>query len=147
MNHVHLLTFMTTATANLCRPLHGIPIFVTSNILTSATKKPRPHLDGFAMPVPQPSDGSSVASKLRKAGVLILGKTRIPERVDFRGVTLTSGRADTFTHTLGTYDHASCPDRSSAASAVATSLGLCIAALGTEVCKVRGLQWNKHGRR
>ncbi|OTA87936.1 hypothetical protein M434DRAFT_399238 [Hypoxylon sp. CO27-5] len=113
-------------------PLHGIPILVKDNIATED------NLDvsagSYALLGAKPATESSVVSKLRKAGVLILGKTNLSEWGNFRGLNVSSGWSPRGGQTLGIYYPNSTPEGSSSGSAVATALGLCTAALGTETC-------------
>ncbi|KAH6649416.1 glutamyl-tRNA amidotransferase subunit A [Chaetomium tenue] len=111
-------------------PLHGIPILVKDNIATSD------NLDvsagSYALLGAKPSAESSVISKLRDAGVLILGKTNMSEWANFRGLNISSGWSPRGGQTLGAYYPGSTPEGSSSGSAVAAALGLSAAAIGTE---------------
>jgi amidase len=113
-------------------PLHGLPILVKDNIAT------KDRLDvsagSYALLGSKPATESSVVAKLRKAGALVLGKTNLSEWGNFRGLNVSSGWSPRGGQTLGTYYHHSRSEGSSSGSAVATALGLCIGALGTEVC-------------
>ncbi|KAK4445842.1 amidase signature enzyme [Podospora aff. communis PSN243] len=111
-------------------PLHGIPILVKDNIVTAD------NLDAsagsFALLGAKPSNESSLIAKLRKAGVLILGKTNMSEWANFRGLSISSGWSPRGGQTMGAYYPNSTPEGSSSGSAVATALGLSTAAIGTE---------------
>ena len=112
-------------------PLHGIPILVKDNIATK--DKLDVSAGSYALLGAKPVTESSLITKLRDAGVLILGKTNLSEWANFRGLNVSSGWSPRGGQTLGTYYPNSKPDGSSSESAVATALGLCTAALGTEV--------------
>ncbi|OTA54812.1 amidase [Hypoxylon sp. EC38] len=111
-------------------PLHGIPILVKDNIATG--DKLDVSAGSYALLGAKPATESSVISKLRKAGVLILGKTNLSEWGNFRGLNISSGWSPRGGQTLGIYYPNSTPEGSSSGSAVGTALGLCTAALGTE---------------
>lgn len=112
-------------------PLHGMPILVKDNIVTED------ELDAsagsYVLLGAKPAVESSLITRLRRTGVVILGKTNLSEWANFRGLEITSGWSPRGGQTLGTYYENANPEGSSAGSAVATALGLCIAALGTEV--------------
>jgi amidase len=112
-------------------PLHGIPILVKDNIAT------KDRLDAsagsYALLGAKPANESSTISKLREAGVVILGKTNLSEWANFRGLEIPSGWSPRGGQTLGTYYPNSSPAGSSSGSAVAATLGLSTAAIGTEV--------------
>ncbi|KAI1737184.1 putative amidase [Xylaria scruposa] len=111
-------------------PLHGIPILVKDNIVT------KDELDAsagsYALLGAKPSSESSLVARLRQAGVVILGKTNLSEWANFRGLAISPGWSPRGGQTLGAYYPNSSPEGSSSGSAVATALGLCTAALGTE---------------
>lgn len=81
----------------------------------------------------KPAVESSLISKLRQAGVIILGKTNLSEWANFRGLNISAGWSPRGGQTLGAYYPNTRSDGSSSGSAVAAALGLCGAALGTEV--------------
>jgi amidase len=120
-----------TVDACQCRPLHGIPLLVKDNIATQ--DKLDVSAGSYVLLGAKPAVESSVIAKLREAGVVILGKTNLSEWANFRGLNVSSGWSPRGGQTLGAYYPQSQPDGSSAGSAVATALGLCTAALGTEV--------------
>lgn len=112
-------------------PLHGIPILVKDNIATK--DKLDVSAGSYALLGAKPAVESSLISKLREAGVVILGKTNLSEWANFRGLNISNGWSPRGGQTLGTYYPNSTPAGSSSGSAVATALGLCTAAIGTEV--------------
>ncbi|KAI9684532.1 MAG: hypothetical protein M1822_005620 [Bathelium mastoideum] len=118
------------AYSNSRGPLHGIPILVKDNIATK--DKLDVSAGSFALLGAKPSIEASLVSKLRAAGVLVLGKTNLSEWANFRGLNISGGWSPRGGQTLGTYYNHQRSDGSSSGSAVAVSLGLCTAALGTE---------------
>ncbi|KUJ20268.1 amidase signature enzyme [Mollisia scopiformis] len=102
-------------------PLHGIPILLDASAGTYALLGAKPAVE------------SSLISRLRKTGVIILGKTNLSEWANFRGLNISASWSPRGDQTLGAYCPNTRSDGSSSGSAVATALGLCGAALGTEV--------------
>jgi amidase len=87
----------------------------------------------YALLGSKPAIESSLVGKLRESGALILGKTNLSEWANFRGLNISSDWIPQGGQTLGTYYPNSRSEGSSSGSAVAAALGLCTAALGTEV--------------
>ena len=82
------------------------------------------------------SEGATVVSRLRKAGAVILGKANLSEWAGARSSFNTSqGWSGYGGQTVGAYLPDQNPSGSSSGSAVAVSIGLAAAALGTEVCE------------
>ena len=83
------------------------------------------------------SEESTVVSRLRKAGAIILGKANLSEWAGARSSFNTSdqGWSGYGGQTVGAYLLDQNPSGSSSGSAVAVSIGLAAAALGTEVCE------------
>jgi amidase len=73
---------------------------------------------------------ASIVSKLRRAGAIVLGKANLSEWANFRG---TGGWSAIGGKCVGPYVDNQDPQGSSCGSAVAVRLGLCTAAIGTEV--------------
>ncbi|KAL9635991.1 MAG: hypothetical protein Q9204_002421 [Flavoplaca sp. TL-2023a] len=92
-------------------PLHGVPILI------KGAKLPR---------------DSTVAAKLRKAGVIILGKTNLSQWANFRSNNSTNGWSAYGGQTKGAYFPQQDPSGSSSGSGVASSIGLALASLGSE---------------
>ena len=79
---------------------------------------------------------STVAALLRAAGVVILGKTNLSEWAACRSAgnaTASQGWSAHGGMTFGAYYEKQSPSGSSSGSAVAASIGLALAAIGTEV--------------
>ncbi|KAI4250661.1 MAG: hypothetical protein L6R42_008688, partial [Xanthoria sp. 1 TBL-2021] len=75
---------------------------------------------------------SAVAAKLRKAGVIILGKTNLSQWANFRSNNSTNGWSAYGGQTTGAYYPQQDPSGSSSGSGVASSIGLALATLGSE---------------
>jgi amidase len=111
-------------------PLHGIPIVVKDNIDTGdrmLTTAGSLSLAG----APARADAALVAS-LRKAGMVLLGKTNLSEWANFRSSRSASGWSGRGRQTLNPYSLDRSPSGSSSGSAVAVSAGLSPVAVGTE---------------
>ncbi len=76
---------------------------------------------------------SGVAAKLRVAGVVILGKSNLSQWANYRSGNSTDGWSAYGGQVFGAYYPQQWPSGSSSGSAVASSIGLALAALGTEV--------------
>lgn len=87
----------------------------------------------YALLGAKPAVESSLISKLREVGVIILGKTNLSEWTNFRGLNISAGWSPRGGQTLGVYYLNTSSDGSNSRSAVAAALGLCGAALGTEI--------------
>ncbi|KAK0610365.1 amidase, partial [Bombardia bombarda] len=111
-------------------PLHGLPILVKDSIATA--DKLEASAGSFALLGAKPKTESSVIAKLRKAGVLVLGKTNMSEFANFRGLNISPGWSPRGGQTLGAYYPDCTPEGSSSGSAVAAALGLSTAAIGAE---------------
>lgn len=75
---------------------------------------------------------STIAAKLRAAGVIILGKSNLSQWANFRSFNSSNGWSAYGGQVLGAYYPNMDPSGSSAGSGVASSIGLALAALGTE---------------
>ena len=75
---------------------------------------------------------STVAAKLRAAGVIILGKSNLSQWANFRSFNSSNGWSAHGGQVLGAYYPNMDPSGSSAGSGVASSIGLALSALGTE---------------
>lgn len=75
---------------------------------------------------------STVAAKLRKAGVIILGKANLSQWANFRSSNSSNGWSAHGGQVYGAYYPDQDPSGSSSGSGVASSLGLALASLGTE---------------
>lgn len=125
----HLLLHAT----DLSSALHGIPVLVKDNIAT--VDKLDVSAGSYALLGAKPRVESSLISRLRSAGAIILGKTNLSEWANFRGLNVSNGWSPRGGQTMGSYYPNSTPVGSSSGSAVAVALGLSSAALGTEVIR------------
>lgn len=111
-------------------PLHGIPILIKNNI---ATDDKMPNTAGsYALLGAKVPRDSGVAARLRKAGVIILGKTNLSQWANFRSFNTSNGWSAYGGQTQGPYYPGQDPSGSSSGSGVSSALGLALAALGTE---------------
>lgn len=111
-------------------PLHGIPILIKDNIDTA--DKMMTTAGSLALIGAKPPADAFLVNQLRKAGVVILGKTNLSEWANFRGNRSTSGWSARGGLTKNPYALDRNPSGSSSGSAVAVAANLCAAAVGTE---------------
>ena len=76
---------------------------------------------------------SGIAAKLRAAGVIILGKSNLSQWANFRSDNSSNGWSAYGGQVYGAYYPGQDPSGSSSGSGVSSSIGLALAALGTEV--------------
>lgn len=111
-------------------PLHGIPVLLKDNIDTKdkmpCTAGANPMKNSF------PLKDSPLASQLRKAGAVILGKANLSEWANFHSEYSSSGWSALGGQTKNPYDLSRNPCGSSAGSGVAVAANLCVIAIGTE---------------
>ena len=79
-----------------------------------------------------PGRDAPLVTRLREAGVVVLGKANLSEWANIRSSQSISGWSATGGQTLNPYDPSRTPCGSSAGSAVAVAIGLAPAAIGTE---------------
>ncbi|KAL9115364.1 MAG: hypothetical protein Q9227_000685 [Pyrenula ochraceoflavens] len=111
-------------------PLHGIPILIKNNIATNDLMNNT--AGSYALLGAKVPRDSTIASNLRKAGAIILGKTNLSQWANFRSTNSSNGWSAYGGQTFGAYYPNQDPSGSSSGSGVASSLGLALAALGTE---------------
>jgi amidase len=111
-------------------PLHGIPILIKDNIDTA--DKMKTTAGSLALLESRPRQDAFVASRLREAGAVILGKTNLSEWANFRSSHSTSGWSGRGGQTKNPYALDRNPCGSSSGSGVAAAANLCAAAVGTE---------------
>ncbi|KAI0446133.1 amidase signature domain-containing protein [Xylaria telfairii] len=111
-------------------PLHGLPVLIKGNIGTK--DRMQTNAGSYALQDTILPADSTVASKLRAQGLIILGKTSLTEWSMFRSSNSTHAWSPIGGQIYGAYCPKQCPGGSSGGSAVATDLGLAWAALGTE---------------
>lgn len=111
-------------------PMHGIPVIIKDNI---DTKDKMPCTAGArAMKDSYPLQDSPLASQLRDAGAVILGKANLSEWANFHSSYSSSGWSGLGGQTKNPFDITRNPCGSSAGSGVAASANLCVIAIGTE---------------
>lgn len=111
-------------------PLHGIPILIKNNIATMDKMDNTAGSYGL-LGAKVPGD-ATVAAKLRKAGAILLGKTNLSQWANYRSYNTSNGWSALGGQTEAAYYPGQDPSGSSSGSGVASSLGLALAALGTE---------------
>ena len=110
--------------------LHGIPVLIKDNIGTG--DRMQTTAGSLALVGAQPGRDSFVASRLRAAGAIILGKTNLSEWANFRSSNSTSGWSGRGGLTRNPYALDRNPSGSSSGSGAAVSANLCAVAVGTE---------------
>ncbi len=111
--------------------LHGIPILIKDNIDT-ADRMLTTAGSLALVDAPVPKADAFVVQQLRKAGVVILGKTNLSEWANFRSTRSISGWSGRGLQTNNPYFLDQNPCGSSSGSGVAVSANLAAAAVGTE---------------
>ncbi|KAL6716356.1 hypothetical protein ACLMJK_005922 [Lecanora helva] len=111
-------------------PLHGVPIIIKNNIATN--DKMNNTAGSFALYGAKVPRDSTIASKLRAAGVIILGKANLSQWANFRSFNSTNGWSAYGGQTFGVYYPEQDPSGSSSGSGVSSAIGLALAALGSE---------------
>ncbi|MCJ1455863.1 hypothetical protein MMC28_006220 [Mycoblastus sanguinarius] len=111
-------------------PLHGVPIIIKNNIATDDQMNNT--AGSFALYGAKVPTDSTLASKLRAAGVVILGKSNLSQWANFRSDNSTNGWSAYGGQTFGVYYPAQDPSGSSSGSGVSSAIGLAFAALGSE---------------
>jgi amidase len=111
-------------------PLHGIPLLLKDNIDTHDGMKTT--AGSLALLGSTPPLDATVASRLRDAGAVLLGKLNMSEWANFRSTTSSSGWSGRGGQCLNPYALDRTPCGSSSGSGAAVAANLCAAALGTE---------------
>ncbi|MFL5481690.1 MAG: amidase [Gemmatimonadaceae bacterium] len=111
-------------------PLHGIPVLVKDNVDTA--DRMTTTAGSLALAGSIPLQDSTVAAKLRAAGVVLLGKTNLSEWANFRSSHSTSGWSGRGGQAKNPYVLDRNPCGSSSGSGGAVSANLCAVAIGTE---------------
>jgi amidase len=111
-------------------PLHGIPILIKDNIATR--DRMQTTAGSLALVGSLPPKDAFVASRLRDAGAVILGKTNLSEWANIRSSHSSSGWSGRGGQTHNPYVLRRNPSGSSSGSGVAVAANLCVVAIGTE---------------
>ncbi|KAG9242148.1 amidase [Calycina marina] len=110
--------------------LHGLPILIKNNIATFDQMNNT--AGSYALLGAKVSRDSTIAKKLRDAGAIILGKTNLSQWANYRSSNSTNGWSAYGGQVTAAYYPQQDPSGSSSGSGVASSIGLAVAALGTE---------------
>src|SRR5215211_4497966 len=111
-------------------PLHGIPILIKDNIDTH--DRMMTTAGSLALVGARPARDAFVAQRLREAGAIIIGKTKLSEWANFRSNKSSSGWSGRGGQTGNPYALDRNPCGSSSGSGAAVAANLCAAAIGTE---------------
>jgi amidase len=111
-------------------PLHGVPILLKDNIETA--DKLHTTAGSYALENVPVKQDSFVASKLREAGAIILGKANMSEWAYFRSTRGSSGWSARGGQTKNPYILTRSPCGSSSGSGAAVAANLVAVSLGTE---------------
>ncbi len=111
-------------------PLHGVPLLIKDNIDTA--DRMNTTAGSLALLGSTPPKDAFVASQLRKAGAVILGKTNLSEWANMRSSHSTSGWSGRGGLTRNPYALDRNPCGSSSGTGAAVSSNLCAAGVGTE---------------
>jgi len=111
-------------------PLHGIPILVKDNINTA--DKMMTTAGSLALIDNRVREDAFIVTQLRKAGVVLIGKTNLSEWANFRSSHSCSGWSSRGGQTKCPYLLDRNPSGSSAGSGSATAANLCALSVGTE---------------
>jgi amidase len=111
-------------------PLHGVPILVKDNVATADRMSTT--AGSWALEGSIPARDSFVASRLRAAGAVLLGKANLSEWANFRSNSSSSGWSGRGGQCRNPYVLDRNPCGSSSGSAVAVAASLAAAAIGTE---------------
>lgn len=112
------------------QPGDGIPILLKDNIDTADQMMTT--AGSLALVGDPPAQDATVAAKLREAGAVLLGKTNMSERANFRSFHSSSGWSGRGGQTRNPYALDRNPCGSSSGSGAAVAANLCAASLGTE---------------
>ncbi len=111
-------------------PLHGIPLLLKDNIATA--DRMQTTAGSLALVGSRVPRDAFVASRLRKAGVVLLGKTNLSEWANFRSTAASSGWSGRGGQCHNPYVLNRTPCGSSSGSAAAVAANLAATSLGTE---------------
>jgi amidase len=111
-------------------PLHGIPILIKDNIDTA--DRMLTTAGSLALVGSRPAHDAFIATRLREAGAVILGKTNLSEWANFRSNHSSSGWSGRGGQTRNPYVLDRNPCGSSSGSGAAAAANLATATVGTE---------------
>lgn len=111
-------------------PLHGIPVLLKDNIATA--DKMETTAGALALVGARPREDSTIAARMRAAGVVILGKASLSEWAYFKSAPGSSGWSARNGQSKNPYALDRTPCGSSSGSAIAVAANLVTVAIGTE---------------
>ena len=111
-------------------PLHGIPVLLKDNIATADAMQTT--AGSLVLVGVKPPRDAHLVTRLREAGMVVLGKTNLSEWANIRSTRSTSGWSARGGFTRNPHALDRNPSGSSSGSAVAVAAGLCALAVGTE---------------
>lgn len=111
-------------------PLHGIPVLIKNNIATNDSMDNT--AGSYALAGAKVPRDSTLASKLRKAGAVILGKANLSQWANYRSFNSSNGWSAIGGQVIGPYYLDQDPSGSSSGSGVSAALGLSLSTLGSE---------------
>jgi amidase len=111
-------------------PLHGIPVLIKDNIATA--DRMRTTAGSLALEEAKAAADSHVASRLREAGAVILGKANLSEWANIRSTHSSSGWSGRGGQCRNPYALDRNPSGSSSGSGAAAAASLCAVAVGSE---------------
>src|SRR5579859_6558543 len=111
-------------------PLHGVPVVLKDNIDTG--DRMQTTAGSLALVGAPARQDAPVASKLRAAGAVMLGKANLSEWANFRSTRSCSGWSGIGGQVGNAYARDRNPSGSSAGSGVAAAASFCAGAIGTE---------------
>ena len=111
-------------------PLHGIPIILKDNINTK--DKMRTSAGSIALDDNFATYDAHITARIRKAGLVILGKANMTELANFMSYNMNGGYSSRGGQVVNPYKNDAPVYGSSGGSAVAVSGNICALAIGTE---------------
>jgi amidase len=111
-------------------PMHGIPVLIKDNIATGDQMETT--AGSLALVGLKATADSTVAARLREAGIVILGKTNLSEWANIRSFSSTSGWSGRGGQTGNPYQVDRNPSGSSSGSGAAAAAGYVPVTIGTE---------------
>ncbi|MCK5879121.1 MAG: amidase [Holophagae bacterium] len=118
------------AAGNVRGPLHGIPVLIKGNIDTHDRMSTT--AGSLALAGSIPLIDASIVSRMREAGVVIMGKANLSEWANFRSTRSSSGWSSQGGQTRNPYALDRSPCGSSSGSGAAVSANFCAISVGTE---------------
>ena len=109
-----------------------MPILIKDNVVTSENMSAA--AGSLALVGAKPATESPVVTSLRAAGCVILGSANMSEWANFRSKVSDSGWSARGGQCYAAYHEDQTPGGSSSGSGVGVDLGLCVLAVGSEVC-------------